>query len=480
MAAQLRPTRLDVTDRFPMLGFTIRASNPPRVAEVVLATSPALFASKDGRNPSNFYTSREHGLLTVAKGEAVYVVPPDVLGRFVAADRLYFGLATATPPKGDDWIVELRPAEDSPYVSLTGLSDRALRRVRMFPARRGSGRYAAGSPPAMLDWAGDRAEPGMTPTAPQAPAAAPGNGAAAPAGPPASVPYDDGFGPLPPLASEPPASTPAAQSYARGLEADPDQMGIEEPVLDEQAAPQAMAFGGNAPVLTAAEYAGVTKLMPSPNYNEGRGGQAIDRIVIHITGAPQSPHHRHLVHATRRRKVSAHYMVDQNGEIIQFVREQDIAWHAKGANRSQHRHRACRDPARRRDLRQEDLPLHAADRRRIPHLGGPGRASLRQIRPDPGPDDDHRPSRGRHQDHPQRLPRRRLGVGRLYGAGRDRTCGAGRRSRPPPPAAPPAPGRASAMRAASRPIPTRWASRSRCWTSRPRPRRWRSAPGRGR
>ena len=26
-------------------------------------------------------------------------------------------------------------------------------------------------------------------------------------------------------------------------------------------------------------------------------------------------------------------MVDQNGEIIQFVREQDTAWHARGANR---------------------------------------------------------------------------------------------------------------------------------------------------
>ena len=33
MAAQLRPNRLDVTDRFPMLGFTIRTDSPPRVAE---------------------------------------------------------------------------------------------------------------------------------------------------------------------------------------------------------------------------------------------------------------------------------------------------------------------------------------------------------------------------------------------------------------------------------------------------------------
>ena len=76
--------RLDVTDRFPMLGFTIRTDSPPRVAEVVLATDPALFAKKEGRTPSNFYTSREHGLLSVPRGEAVYVVPPEVLARFIA------------------------------------------------------------------------------------------------------------------------------------------------------------------------------------------------------------------------------------------------------------------------------------------------------------------------------------------------------------------------------------------------------------
>ena len=331
MAAQIRPTRLDVTDRFPMLGFTIRTSNPPRVAEVVLATDLALFSAKEGRSTSNFYTSREHGLLTVANGEAVYVVPPDVLGRFVAADRLYFGLATATPPRADDWTVELMPVANSPYVSLSGLSDRALRRVRMFPARRGSGRYAAGSPAPMLDWAGDRAQPGMIPAGAQAPAAAPaappGNGGAA--APPANIPYDDGFGPLPPLAKEPAAPpAAAAQAYSRGLEDDEDDKGIEGPVLDEEpAAPQAMALGGSGPVLKAAEYDGVTKLMPSPNFAKGRAGSTIDRIVIHITGAGQTPYLGSWF-TNPKSEASSHYMVDQLGNIIQFVREEDTAWHA--------------------------------------------------------------------------------------------------------------------------------------------------------
>ena len=98
MAAQIGPNRLNVTDRYPMLSFTIRTDSPPRVAEVVVATDPELFTAKEKRTSANFYSSREHGLLSIPGGEAVYLVRPDVLARFIRADRLYFGLATATPP----------------------------------------------------------------------------------------------------------------------------------------------------------------------------------------------------------------------------------------------------------------------------------------------------------------------------------------------------------------------------------------------
>ena len=339
MAAQLRPNRLDVTDRFPMLGFTIRTDNPPRVAEVVLATDPALFAKKEGRTSSNFYTSREHGVLTVSRGEAVYVVPPEVLSRFIAADRLWFGLATASPPTGTDWTVDLMPTASSPYISLSGLSDRALRRVRMFPTRVTSA-YTRG-PSAATEWAGDRAQPGVTPAAPSGAPAPSAPAATTPAPAHADVPYDDGFGPLPPLntvsqppatAVPPPAAAAAGLGQARAFEADPDQMGIEEAVLDgEPGAPQSFSLAARPRALTSAEYPGAT-VMASPAYNDGRRGTAIDRIVIHITGAPQS---RWLgSHFTREdANSSAHYMVDQNGAILQFVRERDTAWHARAANR---------------------------------------------------------------------------------------------------------------------------------------------------
>jgi N-acetyl-anhydromuramyl-L-alanine amidase AmpD len=350
MVAQLRPTRLDVTDRYPMLGFTIRTDSPPRVAEVVLASHPSLLTGRQGRTAANFFSSREQGLLTIDKREAVYVVPPEVMARLVSADKLYFALATATPGK-DDWTVDLLPSEASPFVSLKGLTDRALKRVRMFPSRRTSRRYGATAPAPGLEWAGDRAQPGMAPAGGPAatngaPAAAPASGAPAPAPAPANVPYDDGFGPLPPLAPSGPAEasapsapatangTPAAQSYARGLEAevDPENMGIDEAVTDEASPPRAMALDARPRALTAAEYSGVTRIMPSPAYNEGRRGQAIDRIVIHITGAGQTPYIGSWF-TREEANSSAHYMVDQNGDILQFVREQDTAWHARGANR---------------------------------------------------------------------------------------------------------------------------------------------------
>jgi N-acetyl-anhydromuramyl-L-alanine amidase AmpD len=349
MAAQLRPHRLDVTDRYPVVAFTVRADDPPRVAEVVLATDPELFTAKEKRTSSTFYSSREHGLLSIPSREAVYLLRPDVLARFIRADRLYFGLATATPPAAADWRVDQRPTAASPYISLTGLTDRALRRVRMFPVRGGA--YGADRSPFVVDWAGDHTVTAAPPTsaAPRPDGAAPRRDVAPSAGPTpgipaqADVPYDDGFGPLPPLgpASGSPAVQPSPATaeqaayggpWFRSFDVDPEAVGIEEAVLDDAVPPQARALGTRPRALTTAEYPGVTRILPSPAYTEGRRGQAVDRIVIHITGAPQSPH-LGAWFTREEANTSAHYMVDQNGDLLQFVREQDTAWHARGANR---------------------------------------------------------------------------------------------------------------------------------------------------
>ncbi|CAN7556635.1 DUF3238 domain-containing protein [Phenylobacterium sp. LjRoot225] len=227
MVAQIRPNRLDVNDRFPMLGFTIRADGPPQRAEVALATDPALFRAdgKAKRTASNFYSSRASGPLSIPRGEAVYVVPPEVLGRFIGAERLYFGLATAPAANGAAYQVASVPTDASPYVSLRDLTERSMRRVRILPSRQRTNGYGDNGH-AGMDWAGDAAAPGAEPVkaANGANGSAPKQGGAAVE----PAPYDDGFGPMPPPPNAP-AATPAV---AQGAEDDAGmQIGAERVTL---------------------------------------------------------------------------------------------------------------------------------------------------------------------------------------------------------------------------------------------------------
>ena len=330
MSAQIRPTRLEVSDRFPMLGFSIRADGPPQRAEVALASEPGLFGieGKPRRTAANFYSTRASTPLKIAGGEAVYIVPPEVLAKFVGKEKLYFGLATSRDGDSGPMQVAVRPTDGSPYVSLKGLTGRSMQRVRVLPNRqqRAAGYNNGGQ--AAFEWAGDDATPGMEPASAgkRAAAVAPGNGAAKPA--PANVPYDDGFGPMP-------AKVPAAQDSARpraqglGDADDPEARGIEGPAYTEVApVPTAQARGLSAPT---PDYPNAARFAPSPAFTAGRSGQSIDRIVIHITDAPTtSSTVNHFTAAGAQ--ASSHYLVGQDGEIVQFVAEADTAWHARGVN----------------------------------------------------------------------------------------------------------------------------------------------------
>jgi hypothetical protein len=69
----------------------------------------------------------------------------------------------------------------------------------------------------------------------------------------------------------------------------------------------------------------------SPNYSS-RNGTRIDMVVLHCTTSS-------TVGGTinwflnRQSQVSAHYIIDRNGDIYQMVPDSDCAWHAKSANR---------------------------------------------------------------------------------------------------------------------------------------------------
>jgi len=251
MTAQIRPNRLEVNDRFPMIGFTIRSDSAPTRAEVAVATDPALFQQdrKQDRTLSNFYSSRAGVPLTIPRNEAVYLLPAEILARFVGQDRLYYALATGPNGVAGSSHVDVLPTAGSPYISLRGLTGRSLKRVRLLPSRQNmaSGGYNSNNGAALV-WAGDQTVPGMEPVPSgnrQSTASAPTtnggnanhNGATSVVG---DGDYDDGFGPL----------ESADTSVTSSKDATPQQQ--QESVA--QSLRQMAAAHGNEP----------TKLMPPP------------------------------------------------------------------------------------------------------------------------------------------------------------------------------------------------------------------------
>ncbi len=71
----------------------------------------------------------------------------------------------------------------------------------------------------------------------------------------------------------------------------------------------------------------VAEVRPSPNHDERAGGRIPDMIVLHYTGMEDG------IAALDRlcdpaSKVSAHYLVFEDGRVVQMVQESRRAWHA--------------------------------------------------------------------------------------------------------------------------------------------------------
>ncbi len=69
------------------------------------------------------------------------------------------------------------------------------------------------------------------------------------------------------------------------------------------------------------------KQVPSPNFSERRGGKTPTILIMHYTAAPSGEVALDWL-TDPSRKVSAHYLVDVDGEVIQLVDEGKRAWHA--------------------------------------------------------------------------------------------------------------------------------------------------------
>ncbi|MFY0690809.1 MAG: N-acetylmuramoyl-L-alanine amidase [Paracoccaceae bacterium] len=70
---------------------------------------------------------------------------------------------------------------------------------------------------------------------------------------------------------------------------------------------------------------------PSPNFGERRGGAEPDIVVLHYT-AMRSAEAARAVLCDPAKEVSAHYLIDEAGSVLQLVEEAQRAWHA-GAGR---------------------------------------------------------------------------------------------------------------------------------------------------
>jgi N-acetylmuramoyl-L-alanine amidase len=77
----------------------------------------------------------------------------------------------------------------------------------------------------------------------------------------------------------------------------------------------------------SAESSVVAEVRPSPNYGERQGGRRPDMIILHYTGMLDAAEALERLCAPAS-EVSAHYLVLEDGRIIQLVQESRRAWHA--------------------------------------------------------------------------------------------------------------------------------------------------------
>lgn len=74
------------------------------------------------------------------------------------------------------------------------------------------------------------------------------------------------------------------------------------------------------------DFAGA-EVCPSPNFGARRGGRLPDALILHYTAMETGEGAQALL-CDPDSEVSSHYLVHEDGRIVQMVREADRAWHA--------------------------------------------------------------------------------------------------------------------------------------------------------
>ncbi|MGL4488443.1 MAG: peptidoglycan recognition protein family protein [Rhizobiaceae bacterium] len=79
-------------------------------------------------------------------------------------------------------------------------------------------------------------------------------------------------------------------------------------------------------ILTRADHRTAT-VRPSPNFGERKDGKSISAIILHYTGMVSGIAAEDWL-CNSDSEVSSHYLVHEDGRIVQMVAETDRAWHA--------------------------------------------------------------------------------------------------------------------------------------------------------
>jgi hypothetical protein len=156
VASSIRPNRPDISDRFPVAGFTVRTGGPGYF-EVAVATDPVLLLPehRQERNDTNFFSTYASGPLPAETGEAVYLLPPGVMARFAGKDRMYYALATfADQSRSNPQIMHISP-ETAPSITISRSFTGRTRAIGIGNVRGGLTGSYTGKSGGSADWSGE-------------------------------------------------------------------------------------------------------------------------------------------------------------------------------------------------------------------------------------------------------------------------------------------------------------------------------------
>jgi peptidoglycan hydrolase-like protein with peptidoglycan-binding domain len=86
------------------------------------------------------------------------------------------------------------------------------------------------------------------------------------------------------------------------------------------------------PPAPGSSYPLLSRFVPARYFTRPTSPRQINRVVIHITAGGSNINGTIRWFQDPASNVSAHYIVGQDGEVVQMVRDSDIAWHAHSAN----------------------------------------------------------------------------------------------------------------------------------------------------